>query len=231
MKKISTLFLLVFNCVLSFGENQYFPVGTTWIEERGYWEKDTITYVVGDEVMFEGVVYNEVLANGERYCLLREEGPLVYIWRNEYNYGLLYDFDWWEGKEYSCDVNKEDSALFSEQISGIEEKVLLDGNSYQVWYPELLYGIDYIICGIGATNSILQYHWPETTGTSRRLLEFTREIPLYRDPYYQGGTIDNINCMQMGSQETKRAIRLKRNEIGTYDLQVRSSDGTWQIVK
>ena len=80
MKKILFALLFILIGIQAMGDNKYFPTGTTWTEvTRGYWweEWDTTTYVVKDVVEADGFAYNEVLANGKRYCLLREEGPLV----------------------------------------------------------------------------------------------------------------------------------------------------------
>ena len=79
MKRILVILQLFFISIMAFGESKYFPVGTTWTEvTRGYWweDWDTTTYVVKDVVEADGIEYNEVLANGKRYCLLREEGPV-----------------------------------------------------------------------------------------------------------------------------------------------------------
>lgn len=229
MKKILVILPFFFMSIMAFGESKYFPVGTTWTEVSRYawWEEwDTTTYIVKDEVLLDGVAYNEVLANGSRYCLIREEGPLVYIWLDKDHNGLLYDFNWWEGKNYvAC---KFGSYEFSEVISKIEERLLEDGESYQIWAPELMCG-DYIICGVGGTNSILKYYYPAITGGSQScLLEFTREVQLYNK---ENGT-NGLNEIDTDNQQkSTRSIRLKRNETGGYDLQVKNSDGIWQMIK
>ena len=117
----------------------------------------------------------------------------------------MYDFDWWVGKEYVTDVIFSGGEKFCQVIEKIDEMVLEDGQTYQIWAPEEFFG-DYI---------------------KTSLLEFTREVPIYNK---ENGTglkevgIDN-------RQKNTRPIRLKRNEIGGYDLQVKNSDGTWQNVK
>ena len=245
MKKFLVILPFFLVSVLAFGESKYFPVGTTWTEMRSYlWTGPfKTTYTIKGEVMIEGVSYNEVIMDvvyqdydegtvyGERYCLLREEGPLVYMrFNEETSEGLLYDFDWWEGKEYVIDFPSPDYN-FKEVINKIEEIVLEDGQTYQVWQPETLWGAS-IICGIGCTSGILNYYndidLPIGFGEGESyLLEFTREVPIYNK---ENGTglkevgIDN-------RQKNTRPIRLKRNEIGGYDLQVKNADGTWQNVK
>ena len=221
MKKILFVLSMLSVCIMSMGESKYFPVGTKWSEAlfNGWFYSDPITYEVKDSELVNGIYYNVVHANGEPYCLLREEGPLVYMATLDASYeGVLYDFDWWEGKEYITDVTIMGEGKFSEVIEKIEDMVLEDGQTYQIWAPEVFYG-DFIICGVGATNGIFRYSEP--------LLEFTREVPIYNK---ENGTglkevgIDN-------RQKNTRPIRLKRNEIGGYDLQVKNSDGTWQKVK
>ena len=232
MKKILVILPFFFMSIMAFGESKYFPAGTTWTEvTRGHWYEDwdTTTYVVKDAVEVEGLTYNEVLANGKRYCLLREEGPLVYMWIDEYENCLLYDFDWWEGKEYSVGVYPYE---FHDVLTNIEEKVLEDGQTYKIWHPEsqlLGDGDDYIICGVGGTNSILKYTIPAIDGGGQScLLEFTREVQLYNK---ENGT-NGLNEIDTDNQQkSTRSIRLKRNETGGYDLQVKNSDGIWQIIK
>ena len=113
MKKILVILPFFFMSIMAFGESKYFPVGTTWTEECFYLISGPIktTYTIKEEVEFNGVTYNAVYRNDESepYCLLREEGSLVYMWKNEYENGLLYDFDWWEGKEYVIDFPSDDS--------------------------------------------------------------------------------------------------------------------------
>jgi hypothetical protein len=230
MKKILIVLSMLLIAMQMKGENKYFPEGTTWIEvtHRAFsdihW--DTTTYVVKGEVIMNDVAYNEVLANGERYCLIREEGPLVYIWKEGYYNGLLYDFDWWEGKEYlACDFLGEYD-IFRQTITNIEEKVLEDGETYQTWTPEDFYG--FIICGVGGTNSILNYWWPlADNGVTWWLLEFTRNGQvIYRDKDYVG-----MKSVGEDTRETTRPIRLKKNDIGGFELQIRNGDGTWKMVK
>ena len=230
MKKILFIMSMLLIGMPMKGENKYFPEGTTWIEvtHRAFsdihW--DTTTYVVKGEVIMNDVAYNEVLANGERYCLIREEGTSVYIWFDEYYNGLLYDFDWWEGKEYqACDFLGEYD-IFRQTITNIEEKVLEDGETYQTWTPEDFYG--FIICGVGGTNSILNYWWPlATNGVNWWLLEFTRNGQvIYRDKDYVG-----MKSVGEDTRKTTRPIRLKKNDIGSFDLQMRNADGTWKMVK
>ena len=228
MKKILFALSLILIGMQVMGENNYFPTGTTWTEvTRGYWweDWDTTTYVVKDVVEVDGVAYNEVLVNNKRYCLLREEGPLVYIWYNEMKNGLLYDFDWWEGKEYyvACEFVGE----FSGVITDIEEKVLCDGLTYQVWTPERLFGAS-IIRGIGGTNSILHYYWePLTGGGDTFLLEFTRDVQLYN----KDNRNERIKEVGIEERQETRPIRLIRNSIGGYDLQIRNDYGIWENVK
>ena len=215
--------------IQAMGENKYFPVGTTWKEESRFWgERDTITYVVGEEVLIDGVAYNEVLRNGNRYCLLREEGPLVYMWIDEDSHGLLYDFDWWEGKDYVIDFpNPCYGEFYFDVISNIEEKVMMDGQTYKIWAPDQMCG-DYIICGVGGTNSILGYYYPPTTGgTIISLLEFTRNGQLI----FSSDHLNGIQVVDMELPHESRPIRLKQNATGSYDLQKRNADGTWQNVK
>ena len=85
-----------------------------------------------------------------------------------------------------------------------------------------------MICGVGGTNSILEYWMPlADNGVSWWLLEFTRNGQvIYRDKYYVG-----LKSVNEDAHEVTRPIRLKRNEIGGYDLQVKNADGTWQNVK
>lgn len=228
MKKILFALLFILIGIQAMGENKYYPTGTTWTEvTRGYWweEWDTTTYVVKDVVEADGFAYNEVLANGKRYCLLREEGPLVYIWFNENKKGLLYDFNWWEGKEYTACEFAYDG--FHDVITNIADKVLEDGQTCQIWAPEQLFG-DYIIRGVGGTNSILEYYFPAIDGGSQTvLLEFTREVLLYS----KENNTDGINEIGIEERQGKRPIRLRRNSIGGYDLQIWNADGTWQNVK
>ena len=139
----------------------------------------------------------------------------------------MYDFDWWVGKEYVTDVIFSGGEKFCQVIEKIDEMVLEDGQTYQIWAPEEFFG-DYIICGVGATNGVFRYSEPAVTGGAQTsLLEFTREVPIYNK---ENGTglkevgIDN-------RQKNTRPIRLKSNEICGYDLQVKNSDGTWQNVK
>ena len=230
MKKILFVLSMLSVCIMSMGESKYFPVGTKWSEAlfNGWFYSDPITYEVKDSELVNGIYYNVVHANGEPYCLLREEGPLVYMATLDASYeGVLYDFYWWEGKEYITDVTIMGEGKFSEVIEKIEDMVLEDGQTYQIWAPEVFYG-DFIICGVGATNGIFRYSEPAVNGGAKTsLLEFTREVPIYNK---ENGTglkevgIDN-------RQKNTRPIRLKRNEIGGYDLQVKNSDGTWQKVK
>ncbi len=229
MKKILLMLSMLLIGMQMNGENKYFPTGTTWKEESRFWgERDTITYVVGEEVMKDGVAYNEVLRNGNRHCLLREEGPLVFMWIDEYENGLLYDFDWWEGKDYVIDFPDPFGGEFYQDVmSNIEEKVMMDGQTYKIWAPYQMCD-DYIICGVGGTNSILGYYYPLTTGgTIISLLEFTRNGQLI----FSRDHLNGIQVIDMELPHESRPIRLKRNEIGGYDLQVKSSDGTWQMVK
>ncbi len=229
------------------GESKYFPVGTIWTERVFYlWTGPmNITYTIKGEVIIDGVSYNEVIRDvvcqdwdegssyGVRYCLLREEGPLVYMRFDEEtnDEGLLYDFDWWEGKEYVIDFPSPDY-YFKEIINKIEEIVLEDGQTYQIWQPEGLWGAS-IICGIGCTSGILTYYEnmdpPIGLDSGEHyLLEFTREVQIYN----KENSTDGIEEISEGNpQKSTRPIRLKRNEIGGYDLQVKSSDGTWQMVK
>jgi hypothetical protein len=222
--------------VLAFGESKYFPAGTTWTEvtgKYGWYGRDTSTYVVKDEMPVEGVIYNAVYRNDEQepYCLLREEGPLVYMWINEYENGLLYDFDWWEGKEYMIDFpGPFGEEFYHDVINKIDEIVLEDGQTYQIWTPYNFDEGDYIICGIGATNGIFKYFWPIPTGGGGEtcLLEFTREVRLYN----KDNATDRLKVIGTDNQQkSTRPIRLKRNETGGYDLQVKNSDGNWQNVK
>ena len=245
MKKILVILPFFFMSIMVFGESKYFPVGTTWTERVSYlWTgPKTITYTIKGEMMIDGVSYNEVIrdvvyqdydegtVDGERCCLLREEGPLVYMRLNEEtSEGLLYDFDWWEGKEYVIDFPSPDYN-FKEVINKIEEIVLEDGQTYQIWQPEGLWGA-YIICGIGCTDGILFYYEnmdpPIGLDSGEHyLLEFTREVPIYNK---ENGT----GLLEVGignRQKSTRPIRLKRNDIGGYDLQVKNSDGVWQNVK
>ena len=228
MKKILFALSVILIGMQVMGENKYFPTGTTWTEvTRGYWweDWDTTIYVVKDVVEVDGIVYNEVLANGKRYCLLREEGPLVYIWLSENEKGLLYDFDWWEGKEYTACEFAYDG--FHDVITNIEEKVLEDGQTCQIWAPEQLFG-DYIICGVGGTNSILKYYFGVIEGSSQTiLLEFTREVQLYSKENGQ----NVIKVISADNQREMRPIRLKRNITGGYDLQIRNEVGVWQMLK
>jgi hypothetical protein len=218
--------------MIAFGEGKYFPVGTTWVEESIYVLTGPIktTYAIKDEVVINGVTYNEVYRNDESEpcCLLREEGPLVYMRIDEYVEGLLYDFDWWEGKNYEIDFpSPEDN--FKEVINQIEEIVLEDGQTYQIWKPELLYGAS-IICGIGCTRGILDYYFGEPIGFGdgdNYLLEFTRDVQIYKN---ENGT-NGLKDVNEDARHETRKIRLKRNAIGGYDLQVRKADGKWQIVK
>lgn len=226
MKKILIALSLILIFVQIKGENKYFPSGTTWTEITKWWSDcDTTIYEVKDEVLMDGIVYNEVLANGKRYCLLREEGPLVYIWLSEYENGLLYDFDWWEGKKYAaCEFG---DYSFIDVITKIEDKVLADGQTYQIWAPERMFG-DYIICGVGGTNSILKYYEePVTGGGGTFLLEFTRGDQLFNK---ENGT-DGINKVGIGESQERRPIRLMKNPTGGFDLQIRNAEGIWQIVK
>ena len=245
MKKILVILPFFLVSVLAFGESKYFPVGTTWTEMRSYlWTGPfKTTYTIKGEVMIEGVSYNEVIMDvvyqdydegtvyGERYCLLREEGPLVYMrFNEETSEGLLYDFDWWEGKEYVIDFPSPDYN-FKEVINKIEEIVLEDGQTYQVWQPETLWGAS-IICGIGCTSGILNYYndidLPIGFGEGESyLLEFTREVPIYNKE--NGAGLKEVEIDNQ--QKSTRPIRLKRNEIGGYDLQVKNSVGIWQNVK
>ncbi len=234
MKKILFVLSMLSVCIMSMGDNKYFPTGTTWTEiKKVYWwsDWDTTTYIVKDEVLIDGIAYNEVLANGKRYCLLREEGPLVYMWIDEYENGLLYDFDWWEGKEYVIGFPDPfgEEEFYHDVINKIDEMVLEDGQTYKIWTPYNFDEGDYIICGIGATNGIFKYFWPIPVGGSiTQLLEFTRDIQLYNKENSTNGleTIDMEN-----DKKNTRPIRLKRNGIGGYDLQVKNSDGVWQNVK
>lgn len=206
-------------------ENKYFPVGTTWKEEQGlWWLKDTVTYEVKDEVLLDRIPFNEIFANGERYCLIREEGPLVFIWINEYYHGLLYDFDWYEGKDYfACSWWDEP---FHEKIFSIEEKMLNDSNTYKIWKPNIMDG-NYIICGVGGTNSILSYYYPTIIGGGSRLLEFTRGVTLYNND----SNPSCIKVVQTGKSVPPKNIRLMRNDNGSFDILFHDSDGLWKIVK
>ena len=246
MKKNLVILPFFFMSIMAFGESKYFPVGTTWTERVFYlWTgPKTITYTIKGEMMIDGVSYNEVIRDivyqdydeasvyGERCCLLREEGPLVYMRLNEEtSEGLLYDFDWWEGKEYVIDYPSPDYN-FKEVINKIEEIVLEDGQTYQIWQPEGLFGAS-IICGIGCTSGILNYYenMDPPIGFSSgetSLLDFTREVQLYNK---ENGT-DCLYEIGTDNQQTKTCpIRLKRNETGGYDLQVKNSDGIWQMIK
>lgn len=223
MRKILTviIFLLVIKSALC--ENKFFPIGTTWTEIHGSWALDTVTYEVKDEVLLNGISYNEILENGERCCLIREEGPLVYIWIDEVRNGLLYDFDWFEGKDYfACSWLDEP---FHEKIINIEGKTFYDNKSYQIWAPDVMCG-DYIICGIGGTNSILYYYYPAVTGSGSCLLEFTRDVIIYDNDL----NTDNLNKVEEKLMVGKRRIRLQKNMTGGYDLQIRYSDGLWHKV-
>lgn len=235
MKKILVILSFFFMSIMAFGESKYFPVGTTWKEiSKTYWwsDWDTTTYIVKEEVLQDGVAYNEVLANGKRYCLLREEGPFVYMWLDEskYGHGLLYDFDWWEGKEYVIDFpGPFGEDFYKDVINKIEEKLLEDGKTYKIWTPYNFDEGDYIICGIGATNGIFKYFWPIPTGGSiTRLLEFTRDTQLYNKENNTNGI--KLTGSSDGEKRT-RPIRLKRNDTGGYDLQVKNIEGVWQIIK
>lgn len=223
MKKILLTFIHLLFVIPILCENKYYPVGTTWTEERGYWAKYTVTYEVKDEVLIDGIVYNEILANGERCCFIREEGPLVYIWIDEDRNGLLYDFDWIEGKDYyACDWYGDP---FHEKINKIEEETLKDNKSYQIWVPERMSGY-YIIRGIGGTNSILDYYYPAVSGGGGCLLEFTRDVTILDND----ADADNLLKVEELQPERKRGIRLQKNSIGGYDLQIRYSDGSWHKV-
>lgn len=235
MKKILVFLPLFLICIMAFGEGKYFPVGTTWTEvtsKYGSYGRDTSTYVVKDEMSIDGFIYNVVYRNdaAEPFCLLREEGPLVYMTSindSHENEGLLYDFDWWEGKEYVTDVIYSGGEKFCEVIEKIEETVLEDGLTYQIWAPKIFYG-DFIICGVGATNGVFRYSEPAVTGGNQtQLLEFTRDVQIYNKE-------NNTNGLKEIGSDTRhetRSIRLKRNAIGGYDLQMRNAAGTWQIVK
>lgn len=224
MRKILTLITLLPVVMPALCENNYFPVGTTWKELQGWWLIDTVTYEVKDEVLLDGIPYNEIFKDGERCCLIREEGPLVYIWIDEHKNGLLYDFDWYEGKDYfACSWEYEP---FHETIFNIEEKSLNDNKSYRIWSPEVMCG-DYIICGIGGTNSILNYYYPAVTGGGNCLLEFTRDVNVFDND----SNTDNLICVKDKLPIGKRGIRLLKNATGGYDLQIRYSDGSWHNVK
>ncbi|MBR5068809.1 MAG: hypothetical protein IKX25_05355 [Bacteroidales bacterium] len=234
MKRILILLQLFFISIIVFGESKYFPVGTTWTEvtsKYGSFGRDTSTYVVKEEMPIDGVIYNVVYRNDEPepYCLLREEGSLVYMtnivapFEDE---GLLYDFDWWEGKEYVTDVIYSGGEKFCEVIEKIDEMVLEDGQTYQIWAPEDFFG-DFIICGVGATNGIFRYSEPAVTGGAQTsLLEFTRDVLVYNKENNTNGLKD----VNMVTRQKTRSIRLKRNTIGGYDLQMQNADGTWQMV-
>lgn len=235
MKKFLVILPFFLVSVLAFGESKYFPVGTTWTEvtsKYGWYGRDTSTYVVKEEMPVEGVVYNVVYRNDEPepFCLLREEGPLVYMthivapFEDE---GLLYDFDWWVGKEYVTDVIFSGGEKFCQVIEKIDEMVLEDGQTYQIWAPEEFFG-DYIICGVGATNGVFRYSEPAVTGGAQTyLLEFTREVLLYNKENSTNGLKD----VNMDTRHATRQIRLKRNAIGGYDLQIRNADGKWQMLR
>ena len=236
MKKLLFVLSMLIIGLQMNGENKYVPSGTTWIEisKTNWWSDwDTTTYIVKDEVLQNGIAYNEVLANGKRYCLIREEGPLVYMWIDEYENGLLYDFDWWEGKDYLIDFPDPfgaDGEFYHDVINKIDEMVLEDGQTYKIWTPYNFDEGDYIICGVGATNGILKYFWPIFIGEGDGpcLLEFTRDVQLYN----KDNGLNGLKEMGTDSrQKSTRSIRLKRNETGGYDLQVKNSDGSWQIVK
>jgi len=234
MKKILVILPFLFMSIMAFGESKYFPVGTTWTEvtpKYGSFGRDTSTYVVKEEMPVGEFVYNVVYRNDEPepFCLLREEGPLVYmasIKDSHENEGLLYDFDWWEGKEYVTDVIFS-GEKFCEVIEKIEEKVLEDGLTYQIWAPKIFYG-DYIICGVGATNGIFRYSEPAVTGGGKpQLLEFTRDVQIYN----KENNTNELKEINPDIRQETRSIRLKRNAIGGYDLQMRNAEGTWQMVK
>ncbi len=234
MKRILVILPLFFICIMAFGENKYFPVGTTWTEvtsKYGSFGRDTSTYIVKEEKPIDGIVYNVVYRNDqtEPWCLLREEGALVYMSSPDATYeGVLYDFDWWEGKEYVTDIIYSGEDKFCEVIEKIEETVLEDGLTYQIWAPKIFYG-DYIICGVGATNGVFSYSEPAVTGGNQtQLLEFTRDVQIYN----KENMTDGINEIVIDSQlKNTRPIRLKRNKIGGYELQVKNDDGTWRMVK
>ena len=233
MKKILVILPFFFMSIMAIGEsNKYFPVGTTWTEvtpKYGSFGRDTSTYVVKEEKAIDGIVYNVVYRNDEPepFCLLREEEALVYMSDSEAAHeGLLYDFDWWEGKEYVTDVIFS-GEKFCVVIEKIEEKVLEDGLTYQIWAPKIFYG-DYIICGVGATNGIFRYSEPAVTGGGKtQLLEFTRDVQIYN----KENNTNELKEINSDIRHETRSIRLKRNAIGGYDLQVKNSDGIWQMIK
>ena len=131
-----------------------------------------------------------------------------------------------KNSETAAVINR--SGEYNDKIVG-DYIILEDGQTYQIWKPELLSGAS-IICGIGCTRGILDYYLDEPTGLGEGenyLLEFTREVPIYNK---ENGT----GLLEVGignRQKSIRPIRLKRNEIGGYDLQVKNSDGIWQMIK
>ena len=163
MKHLKFYLLFLFSAVLPLSHangqehGEYYPQGTTWIEEKFYvtyndgFFSEFRKYRVDGETDFNGKKYKIInvdyrkLANSEDYydpietwnwieqpkILIREQGDSIYYIRPGKDHeALRYDFDWHIGKQIPIYYDWYENKYYYEKLKKIYKVKLLDGNTY-----------------------------------------------------------------------------------------------------
>ena len=232
------------------GENKYFPEGTTWKEVKTYGAKnDTVMLVKTLQFEIDKLSITPVKCeNDATYCKLEYEDfdttteepgvpelPMCFLTVSlpldvkEYEIELL-------GREVTTiDL---DYPIMPVQIPEIPSIPYVDPGftepnediySQDEPFPAEVARLAWTLIRQGVENNIVLAIYPIVYLPSQNKIEFAQSLSVSVN--YPVSGLDDINSVNNDTSLETRPIRLKRNAIGGYDLQVKNSDGIWQMIK
>ena len=235
---------------MAMGESKYYPVGTTWTEVETYGaNNDTVKLINTLQFEIDKLsISNVKCENDSIYCKLEYEDfdttteepgepelPIYYL-----IVSLPLDILEFEIEVLSREITtiNLDYPIMPVQIPDIPSIPYVDPGftepNEEIYsqtdpFPDEIASLAWTLRRQGYENDIVLAIYPIAYLPSLNKIEFAQSLSVSVN--YPVSGLDVLNNVNNDTPHESRPIRLKRNETGGYDLQIRSADGTWQMVK